>query len=283
MERRNIEERIAIGCMVLSTCLVAAGLVSLLATVIAKGAGALSIDMLIKTPRGGYYAGKEGGILNAIVGSLVLGGGSTALALAVSLPVVFYINLYRRPYSRFAVLMRFFLDVMWGVPSIVYGAFGFTVMAFFGMRASLLAGIVTVALVIIPIMSRSLDESLRMIPFELKEACFSLGFTRLETAVHVIVRQAFPGIVTAVLIAFGRGIGDAASVLFTAGFTDALPTSFLKPVATLPLAIFFQLGTPFREVQARGYASAIVLTAIIVAISVASRLIQRRFSRNIVQ
>lgn len=92
-----------------------------------------------------------------------------------------------------------------------------------------------------------------------------------------------PGIMTAVLIAFGRGIGDAASVIFTAGFSDAVPTSLLRPAATLPLAIFFQLGTPFPEVQQRAYASALILTVMILAISVLSRVLSGGFTRNILR
>jgi phosphate transport system permease protein len=92
-----------------------------------------------------------------------------------------------------------------------------------------------------------------------------------------------PGILTAVLIAFGRGIGDAASVLFTASFTDSLPYSLFKPVATLPLAIFFQLGTPFPDVQQRGYASAVVLTIIILLVSILSRVLSKRFTKHIVK
>ncbi len=205
------------------------------------------------------------------------------MAFVVSLPLVFYLNLYVRKKSRFAFLVRFFLDVLWGIPSIVYGAFGFTLMVFFGLKASLLAGMITVALLIIPIMARSMDEVLKMIPFELKETSFALGSTRLETAVKVIFRQALPGIITAILIAFGKGVGDAAAVLFTASFTDSLPYSLFKPVATLPLAIFFQLGTPFPEVQERGYASALVLTGIIFLISIISRTLSNKFSKRIVK
>ncbi len=122
-----------------------------------------------------------------------------------------------------------------------------------------------------------------MIPFELKEASFAIGATKLETAVKVVFRQALPGIITAILIAFGRGIGDAASVLFTASFTDSLPYSLFKPVATLPLAIFFQLGTPFPEVQERGYASALVLTVIILFVSILSRILSKRFTKHMVK
>ena len=153
-------------------------------------------------------------------------------------------------------------------------------MMFFGLRTSLLAGIITVALLEIPIMTRAMDEVIRLVPEALNDASYSLGATRLETALKVIVRQSLPGIVTAVLIAFGRGIGDAASVLFTAGFTDNIPTSLLQPAATLPLAIFFQLGTPYPEVQQRAYASAAVLTLIILVISLGSRLLIKRLARH---
>lgn len=283
MDKRKIEENIFKILMIFSTFAVTASLALILATIFLKGFPALNLNMLIKTPKGGYYLGKEGGILNAILGSFILGIGATFLALVISLPLVFYLNLYLKKNSRFAFLVRFFLDVLWGIPSIVYGAFGFTLMVFFGLRASLLAGIITVALLIIPIMSRSIDEVLKMIPFELKEASYALGATRLETARRVIFKQALPGILTAVLIAFGRGIGDAAAVLFTASFTDSLPYSLFKPVATLPLAIFFQLGTPFPEVQQRGYASALVLTVIILLISIISRILSKRFAKHIIK
>lgn len=283
MDKRKAEENIFKGLMFFSTFVVVGSLVFILATIFLKGFPALSLDMLIKTPKGGYYLGKKGGILNAILGSIVLGIGATFLAFVVSLPIAFYLNLYLKKNSKFALLVRFFLDVLWGIPSIVYGAFGFTVMVFLGLRASLLAGTVTVALLIIPVMARSMDEVLKMIPQELKEASFAMGATKLETAIRVIFKQALPGLLTAVLIAFGRGVGDAASVLFTASFTDSLPSSLFKPVATLPLAIFFQLGTPFPEVQARGYASAVVLTVIILTISIASRILSKRFTKHMIK
>lgn len=269
--------------MLFSAVVVAGSLLFILITIFMKGFSALNWDMLTKTPQGGYYLGKGGGILNAILGSLILGASSTFVALCVSLPIALYLNIYLKKKSRLALVIRFSLDVLWGIPSIVYGAFGFTIMLFWGLQASLLAGMMTVALLILPIMTRSMDEVLKMIPFELKETSFSLGSTRLETAWHVFLKQAFPGILTAVLIAFGRGISDAAAVLFTAGFTDSLPYSLFKPVATLPLAVFFQLGTPFEEVQARGYASAFVLTVIVLLLSVLSRVLSKRFTKHIVK
>lgn len=281
--QRRIEEGVFRALMVLCASVVVGSLLLVVATIFVKALPALSLDMLIKTPKGGYYLGREGGILNAILGSVILGVGSTALALAVSLPLVFYLNLYLKRNSSFAFLLRFLLDVLWGIPSIVYGAFGFTIMILLGLQSSLLAAIITVALLILPIMARSMDEVLKMIPTELSEASLALGATTLETARRVILKQALPGVVTAVLIAFGRGIGDAASVLFTAGFTDSLPYSLFAPVATLPLAIFFQLGTPFPEVQQRGYASALILTMIVLLVSVLSRLLAKRFAKHNLQ
>jgi len=128
-----------------------------------------------------------------------------------------------------------------------------------------------------------MEEVIRTIPLELKEISYALGTTRLETTTSVVLRQALPGIVTAVLLAFGRGIGDAASILFTAGYTDYIPRSLFDPVASLPLAVFFQIGTPIPEVQERAYASALVLLIIVLLVSIISRLLSHRFSKNIVR
>ncbi len=282
LARRHVEETILKVLMLGSFVLVAGGLVSILVTIVVKGLPALSLDMLTQTPKGGFYLGKEGGILNAIVGSLYLAGGATLLAMVASVPIVLYLTTYGTR-SRWAASVRLSLDVMWGIPSIVFGAFGFIVMLAIGMRASLLAGIIVLGLIEIPIMVRAMDEVIRSVPHELKEASYSLGATRLETALKVVLRQALPGIVTAILLAFGRGIGDAAAVLFTAGYTDRMPDGLLRPVASLPLAVFFQLGTPYPEVQQRAYASALILTIMVLLISLGSRLLARRLSRNVVK
>jgi phosphate transport system permease protein len=282
LARRHVEEAICKALMIGSFLIVVGGLVFILITIVVKGLPALNLDMLTQTPKGGFYLGKEGGILNAIVGSLYLATGATLLALVISIPIVLYLTTYARR-SHLAGTMRLSLDVMWGIPSIVYGAFAFIIMLAIGMRASLLAGIIVLGLIEIPIMVRAMDEVIRSVPNELREASYSLGATRLETASKVVLRQALPGIVTAILLAFGRGIGDAAAVLFTAGYTDRMPDGLLRPVASLPLAVFFQLGTPFPEVQQRAYASALVLTIMVLLISLGSRLLARRLSRNVVK
>ncbi|MDH7485846.1 MAG: phosphate ABC transporter permease PstA [Anaerolineae bacterium] len=279
---KHLEERFFLALMIASLAIVTGSLVFILTTVVVKGLPALNLAMVTQVPKGGYYLGKEGGILNAITGSLALAGGATLLSLALSLPVVLYLQLFARD-SRFVYLVRLSLDVLWGIPSIVYGAFGFTLLLFLGLRASLLGGIMALAFLELPILVRAMEEVMIMVPFELKEASYALGATRLETALRVVVRQTLPGLLTALLLAFGRGIGDAASVLFTAGYTDRLPTSLLRPVASLPLAVFFQLGTPVPEVRERAYASALILTVIILVISLGTRLLARRFTRHVVR
>lgn len=254
----------------------------LLAVILSKGWKAMSWDMITKVPEGGFYFGKGGGILNAIIGSFYLAGGSILVAVVIGLPVALAMNVQLARDRAWVSILRFLLDTLWGVPSIVYGAFGFALMTYFHLRASLLAGIITVSLFITPIVIRALDEVLRTIPKGLMESAYSLGATRTETAFVVFFRQALPGFVTALLLAFGRGIGDAASVLFTAGYTDQIPHSLTEPTATLPLAIFFQLSSSIPEVKARAYAATLILTVIILAISVASRLASRRFKNNIV-
>ena len=283
MHKHAIEE-IIFKVLMIASCLIVTGVLFLiLGTIVIKGSPYLNWSMITQVPQSGYYLGKEGGILNSILGSLYLTGGATVLAFIMSLPVTLYLNVYAKKNSRLIYVVRFAFDVMWGVPSIVYGAFGFMLMLFFGMKASLLAGIITVAFLIFPIMTRSMDEVIRMVPPPLLEASYALGATRLQTAFKVVVRQALPGISTAVLIAFGRGIGDAASLIFTAGFTDALPTSLFQPVATLPLAIFLQFSSPIAQVQGRAYAAALILTIIILAISIVARFLTKQFTRNIVR
>jgi phosphate transport system permease protein len=223
--------------------------------------------------------GKEGGVLNAIAGSVFIIAGALAISLLISVPLVMYINFYLPVRSLFASVIRFALDILFGVPSIVYGAFGFALMVYLGIKASLMGGIITVAMLIMPIMMRSLDEITRLMPRDLPDALLSLGSTKYEMS-KVLLRQLMPGLMTAILLAVGRGIGDAATVLFTAGYTDNIPSSLGQPAATLPLSIFFQLGSPVEEVQNRAYASAIILTVIILILSFSARYFSSKFSKH---
>jgi phosphate transport system permease protein len=277
---RKAEEWFFRVLMFFSTVIIATALFLIIFSILYSGLPHLSWEMVSSVPKGGFYFGKEGGILNAIIGSLYLSLGATVLAFLFGLPLALFLNVHLIRRRKLVNAVRFVMDLLWGVPSIVYGAFGFTIMVFFGIRASLLAGIITVTLFIIPIMVRGMDEVLQSVPRGLLESSLSLGSTRSETSYRVFLRQCVPGIITAVLLSFGRAIGDAASILFTTGYTDHIPTSLNQPTATLPLAIFFQLSSPIPEVRERAYAAAVILVFIILIISMLSRFFSRKYQKN---
>lgn len=280
---RELEERFFRILGLMSISVIILSFLIIILTVVVKGLPAMNIEMITQSPKGGFYLGKEGGILNAILGSLYLAAGSTILAFIISLPTALFLQKEYFGGTRLAGIVRLSLDILWGIPSIVYGAFGFIIMLYLGLRASLLGGIIALTLVIIPVMTRTMDEVFMTIPKDLREVSYAVGATRLETTFHVILKQALPGIMTGVILAFGRGIGDAASILFTAGYTDNMPSSLFDPVASLPLAIFFQLGTPYPKVQERAYASALILLVIVFALTVSARLLSKKFEKNIIR
>ena len=256
MKLKFIEEKAMKVVMLVTTLLVFLFVGSILYTIVKNGWGAMNWEMISSLPGGGFYIGKEGGLLNAIVGSLYIVGASTVLGLAVSIPVVFYLNIYLKKNSKRGSFARLAYDVLFGIPSIVYGAFAFTIMIYLGLKTSLAGGIIVITLLIIPIFIRSMDEIARELPQD---------------------------IATATLLSIGRAIGDAAAVLFTAGYTDNIPTSLGQPAATLPLAVFFQLSSPIPAVQERAYAAALILTIIVLILSILGRIITNRFSRNKIQ
>lgn len=276
---RFVEEKIFKVLMVLSVAAVAFFVISVIGSILVRGLPVLTWDMVTTVPSGDFYNGGEGGFLNAIVGSLYIVIASTLIGLAIAIPVVFYLNVYLKPNSKFAYVARLAYDILFGIPSIVYGAFGFTIMIWLGLRASLVGGVIVETLLVIPILIRSIDEVAKNIPHDLMESSFSLGATRLDTIV-VVVRQIAPAIATATLLAVGRSIGDAAGVMFTAGFSDRIPTSPDDPAATLPLSVFFQLSAPQADVQDRAYAAAVILTIIVLVLSLAGRFILGHFSKN---
>ncbi len=276
---RKFEERFFKFLMILSTLLILSALFMILLTIVKRGLPAMNWNMVTKISGSGFYIGKEGGLLNAIVGSVYIVAGSTFFGLLISIPIVIYINIYLPKKSFLAEVTRLSFDVLFGIPSIVYGAFGFAIMVLLGLKASLLGGIIAVTLLITPILIRSMDEVVRMIPDDLKDASLSLGATRFET-IKVMLRQIAPGIASAIFLSVGRAIGDAASVLLTTGYTDSIPTALTQPAASLPLAIFFQLSSPIREVQDRAYAAALILTIIVLVLSLSARFFNSKFLKN---
>lgn len=275
---KYLEERVMRVLMIASALLVLAVVVSIILTIVLKGIQSFSWDMITKVPGKDWNIADDGGFLNAILGSLMVVVPAMILAAAVSIPVVFYMNLYLRRSHPLSYAARLAFDVLYGIPSIVYGAFAFTIMVIVGMRASLLGGILVSTLLMIPMMIRSGDEISKSVPDEMIDASYSLGATKWET-LKVVIRQVLPGMITAALLAVGKAIGDAAAVMFTAGFSDSVPQSLSDPTATLPLAIFNWIIMP-EPFPGRCYSAALVLTIIVLLLSLSGRWLGRRFTKN---
>lgn len=273
-----IEEKVVKALMWVSVSLVILVVASIIFTIFVKGFGSLSWDMVTKVPGRNWNTTDDGGFINAIWGSVIVVAPATLIAMVVSIPVVFYMNLYRRRSNWLSYVARLAYDVLYGIPSIVYGAFAFMIMVMVGMRASVLGGIIVSTLLIIPMFIRNGDEISKSVPDDMIDAAYSLGATKWET-LKVVVRQVLPGMATATLLAVGKAIGDAAAVMFTAGFSDSMATSLSSPTATLPLAIFNWVTMP-DPFPGRAYAAALVLTVIVLILSLGGRWITNHFTKN---
>ena len=273
-----IEEKVVKALMWVSVSLVILVVASIICTIFVKGFGSLSLDMVTKVPGRNWNTTDDGGFINAIWGSVIVVAPATLIAMVVSIPVVFYMNLYRRRSNWLSYVARLAYDVLYGLPSIVYGAFAFMIMVMVGMRASVLGGIIVSTLLIIPMFIRNGDEISKSVPDDMIDAAYSLGATKWET-LKVVVRQVLPGMATATLLAVGKAIGDAAAVMFTAGFSDSMATSLSSPTATLPLAIFNWVTMP-DPFPGRAYAAALVLTVIVLILSLGGRWITNHFTKN---
>ncbi|PNX53443.1 MAG: phosphate ABC transporter, permease protein PstA [Thermoplasmata archaeon M9B2D] len=277
LNSRTFEEQFFKILMILSVCIVVGSLLIIFSLVMYHGVSSLSLEMITQTPDPSDALG--GGILNAIVGSLLLALPATGLACFISLGIALYLQREFTP-GWMSGFIRFTLDVLWGIPSIVYGIFCLMIMIYLGMGSSLVVGIIALTLLQIPIITRYMDEAIKMVPMGLKEGAYSLGSTKFETAYKVIRRQAFPGILAGILLGLGRGIGDAASILFTAGFSNRIPTSLFDSTAALPTMIFNLYSLPSG--QPKAFASAFILLLIVLVISILSRLLSKRFTKHII-
>ena len=267
--------------MIGSLFIVLGSLFIIISLIVINGATSLSIEMITQTPTGGYYLGKGGGILNAIVGSLILAIPATIIAYFIGLGIALYLQ-REMSNPKIAGFIRLSLDILWGIPSIIYGIFCLIIMIIIGIGTSVIAGIFALTLLELPIITRCIDESIGMVPFVLKEGAYSLGSTKFETAVKVVRKQALPGIIAGVLLGLGRGIGDAASILFTAGFSDRIPTSLFDSTASLPTMIFHLYSSPIPLVRQRAYAAAFLLLIIVLLISIISRFLTRRYTKHVI-
>ncbi len=230
-------------------------------------------------------SGLSGGILNAIVGSLMLCGFAGLAGIPLSVLGAVYINEYTQP-GMLRSSIEFGADVLAGIPSIVFGAFGLAFIVnglHFGV--GVFAGGMTLALMMIPTVLRTTQEALRQVPMSLREASLALGASKWATTWSVTLRAAFPGIVTGVLLAVGRIIGETAPLLFTTGNNLGLPNSLFGPgswVASLPLTIYLYIMDPRDYLVVKAHAAALTLLLIVLIVDVIANLASRKITRRVV-
>ncbi|MDF1541004.1 MAG: phosphate ABC transporter permease PstA [Candidatus Thorarchaeota archaeon] len=230
-------------------------------------------------------AGLEGGIRNALVGTVEL----IAIASAVGIPLSVLSAVYITEYSPPGIarsIVEFASDVMAGIPSIVYGAFGFAfIVDFLHLGMGILAGSLTLAFMMIPTVLRTTQEALKTVPMSLREASLALGATKWSTTWNVTLRAAFPGIITGVLLAVGRVMGETAPLIFTAGNTLGVPTELQGSgswVASLPYTIWAYISDPREYLQVKAYGAALTLMAMVLIVDVIANVISRKVTRRIV-
>jgi phosphate transport system permease protein len=257
--------------MVALTCAAAAlaivPLIAILGYLLTQGAGALSLDFFTNMPR--PVGEPDGGMANAIVGTLILIG----IASAVGLPIGIGAGLYlaERGGTKLADLVRFLADVLNGLPSIVMGIFAWQFLVRPIGHFSALAGGAAIGAMMIPLVTRTTEEMVRTVPQSLREAALALGYPRWRTSLQIVLRTALGGIVTGVLVAVARVAGETAPLLFTAFGNQFWSTNVAQPIAALPLQLFVYAISPYDEWHAQAWAGALVLIGLVLVISVLAR------------
>ncbi|MEP7089807.1 MAG: phosphate ABC transporter permease PstA [Nocardioidaceae bacterium] len=256
-------------------------LISLMYTVLKNGLGEIDGQFLTYSMRN--VIGQGGGIYHAILGTLLI----TLAATLISVPVGLMTSIYLVEYGergRTARTITFLVDVMTGIPSIVAGLFAYALFVLFfgeGIRMGF-GGAVALSLLMIPIVVRSCEEMLKLVPHELREAAYALGVPKWRTIVKVVLPTALPGIITGITLAIARVIGETAPLLVIAGSTDSVNLNlFAERMMTLPVFIYYsytQPGVPADYGQARAWGAALVLIVIVMTLNLLARAIGRIFS-----
>lgn len=270
-------QRCAFLLISLSVVIVLATLGVILVEIVINGAGAISWEFLTGSPSD---LGREGGIFPAIAGTLYLVGGALAIALPLGIATAIYLVEYTAdtPLTRG---IRAAVDLLNGTPSIVFGLFGFAFLVLFlNFGVSLIAGQITLGLMILPTIIRTTEESLRSIPGSLREGSYALGATKWQTISRVVLPPALPGILTGAILSIGRAAGETAPIMFTAAIFSSryLPSSLSEPVMALPYHLFV-LTTSVPGASVQSYGTALVLLLLVLVIYLAAILIRRRYNR----
>lgn len=270
-------QRCAFLLISLSVVIVLATLGVILVEIVINGAGAISWEFLTGSPSD---LGRAGGIFPAIAGTLYLVGGALAIALPLGIATAIYLVEYTAdtPLTRG---IRAAVDLLNGTPSIVFGLFGFAFLVLFlNFGVSLIAGQITLGLMILPTIIRTTEESLRSIPGSLREGSYALGATKWQTISRVVLPPALPGILTGAILSIGRAAGETAPIMFTAAIFSSryLPSSLSEPVMALPYHLFV-LTTSVPGASVQSYGTALVLLLLVLVIYLAAILIRRRYNR----
>jgi phosphate transport system permease protein len=269
---RRWKSRIMVGLMVGAVIVAVAPLVMILATLIIKGAGSLNFDFFTKMP---VPAGETGGgVAHAIVGTLMIVGAAALIGLPIGIGAGMYCAEF--PTQRLAVATRFIADVMNGTPSIVVGVFAWTLIVDVQKHFSGLAGSAALAILMIPMVMRTTEEMVKLVPHSLREAALALGYPRWRTALSVVVRTCLPGIVTGSLLAIARIAGETAPLLFTALGSQYMSRDLNQPMAALPLTVFTYATGPYDDWHRIAWATALVLILVVLVLSLLARLATRQ-------
>jgi len=270
--RRKIISRIAETFCALAVLIALLPLAMIFFYVIKEGAGSLNLAFFTHTPKPVGEVG--GGMANAIVGTLVLIG--LAALFAVPVGVICGVHLAEYPDSRFSAVVRFAADVLNGVPSIVVGIFAYGLVVLPVKRFSAIAGGVALGFLMLPIVVRSTEELLRLVPSGLREGALALGATRSRAVFSVIIPAALPGIITGILVALARVAGETAPLLFTSFNNQFWSTNIAQPMASLTVQVFTYAISPYDDWHRQAWAGAFLLVMIILTLSIVARLAVRR-------
>lgn len=256
---RSFVDKLAVGLAGAATLCVLVPLAAVLGYLIYKGVGSIDLNFLTQLPKPPGETG--GGMGNAIVGSLLI----LLIASAIGVPMGIGTGIYLAEFGkkRFGYVVRFTSDVLSGVPSIVIGLVAFDLVVVPQKGFSALAGGVALGIMMVPIISRSTEEMLLMVPQSLREAAWGLGIPQWRTTLSITLRTASSGIITAVMLAFARVAGETAPLIFTAFGNTYWSTRINQPTAALPLQIYVFANSPYDEQRRLAWAGALVLIALI--------------------
>ena len=275
--RRRRTDKIMRGSMWVATGIALIPLILVVYYLIHKGAGQWSSNFFTTDPNGNFF-GNHGGIRSAILGSLEIIGFATAVAIPVGIAVALYLTEYGKD-SPFANVVRYFVDVMTGVPSIVFGLFIYIVLVishFGGSGFAAWKGSLAVFLLMLPIVIRSSEVVLLLVPLSLREAALALGAPRWRVISQVVLPTSASGLVTGALLAVARGMGETAPLLFTVSTAFALTGNPNTLMNSLPVQIFNDIRQPEAAIQARAWGAALTLVALVLIINLIARLVLRR-------